>query len=108
MLIFFGADFFVNLSERSFLQNLVAGLAFLISLSSVYFIVMSLKLKGIGIVGLISVLVIWTVLLCLVTFIKEPETTEQASSAGWALLFSGINVAFALILFFTYKRGLSN
>lgn len=102
---FFGTVFFVNFEERFFLQNQVAGLALLISLSSLYFIIMSFKLKGIGIFGLIAVLMVWMVLLlCLIAFSKVPETSEQASGTGWSLLFSGINVVLSLFLFFFYRK----
>lgn len=104
MILFFGVDFIVHLAERSFIANLVSGLAALIVLASLYFIIISFWRRKIGPIGLMVELLIWSVLLLIMVVIPTPTTPEQKAGAFWGLVFLIVNLLFIVILGVGLKR----
>lgn len=104
MNLVYGGNFIVNLQERSWLQNLLAGVMAVVCLSSFYFIVISFMCKKAGMIGLLCILLLWSVMLLFTVVIPTPTSPESKAGAGWGLIFLILNVISIVIIALNLKR----
>ena len=104
MNLVYGGNFIVNLQERTFLQNLLAGVMAIVCLSSFYFIIISFKRKKAGPIGLLSILLLWSVMLLITVVIPTPASPDAKAGAGWGLFFLIFNIISIVIIALNLKR----